>query len=78
MVRSIRIRIPLRYFRENCGAPFIVVLMLLLMVAAASLSMGMADVANEAAIYAYYALVVGVVLQLISFVGHRKEAEEEK
>jgi hypothetical protein len=36
--------------------------MLLLMVAATSLSMGLANLADEVAIYAYYALVVGVVL----------------
>jgi len=55
------------YFRENWGAPFIVGFMLLLMVAAASLAMGLGVLADELAVYAYYALVVGVVLQLVCF-----------
>jgi len=55
------------YFRENWGAPFILGFMLLLIVAAASLSIGLGVLANEVAIYAYYALVAGVVLQLVCF-----------
>jgi hypothetical protein len=39
--------------------------MLLLMVAAGSLAMGLDFLANEVAIYAYYALVTGVVLQFV-------------
>ena len=64
--------------RDNWGAPFIVGFMLLLMVAAASLSMGLADLANEAAIFAYYALVAGVVLQLVSFLKYNKRNGEKK
>ena len=56
------------YVRENLGAPFIIGFMLLLMVAAGSLSMGLDVLANEVAVYAYYALVAGIVLQLICFV----------
>ena len=56
------------YVRENLGAPFIVGFMLLLVVAAGSLSVGLAVLANEVAVYAYYALVAGVVLQLVCFV----------
>jgi hypothetical protein len=55
------------YFRENWGAPFILGFMLLLVVAAASLAIGLGFLANEVAIYAYYALVEGVVLQLVCF-----------
>jgi hypothetical protein len=55
------------YFRENWGAPFIIGFMLLLMGAAVSLSMGLEFLANEVAIYAYYALVVGVLLRLVCF-----------
>ena len=61
-----------RYFRENWGAPFIIGFMLLLMVAATSLSMGLANLADEVAISAYYALVVGVVLQLVCFLKYNK------
>jgi len=66
-----------RYIRENWGAPFIVGFMLLLMVAAASLSMGLAALANEVAIYAYYALVVGVFLQLAYFLKYAKRNGEK-
>jgi heme/copper-type cytochrome/quinol oxidase subunit 4 len=51
--------------------------MLLLMVAAVSLSIGVADVANEVAIYAYYALVVGVALQLVCFLKCNKKNGEK-
>jgi len=60
MVRRICIRIPLRYFRENWGAPFILGFMILLIVAAVSLAGGLDFLANEVAVYAYYLLVAGV------------------
>jgi heme/copper-type cytochrome/quinol oxidase subunit 4 len=75
MIKSFAKEMPARikgYVRENWGAPFIVGFMLLLMVAAASLSIGVADVANEVAIYAYFALVVGIVLQLTCFLKYNK------
>lgn len=65
------------YTRENLGAPFILGFMLLLMVAAASLSIGVADLANEVAIYAYYALVGGVFLQLFCFLKYNKKKGEK-
>ncbi len=71
---SVRIKI---YTRENWGAPFILGFMVLLMVAAVSLSIGVADVANEVAIYAYYALVGGVVLQLVCFLRCKKKNGEK-
>ena len=55
------------YFRENWGAPFVIGFMVLLIVAAGSLAIGLGSLANEVAIYAYYALVAGVVLQLVCF-----------
>jgi len=55
------------HFRENWGVPFIIGFMLLLTVAAASLSIGLDFLANEVAVYAYYALVAGVILQIICF-----------
>lgn len=64
------------YVKENWGAPFIVGFMLLLMVAAASLSAGLAGLANAVAVYAYYALVVGVVLQLVCFLRYNKRNGE--
>jgi hypothetical protein len=56
------------YVRENWGAPFILGFMLLLVVAAVSLSVGLDVLANGVAVCAYYALVAGVVLQLVCFV----------
>jgi len=64
------------YVRENWGAPFIVTFMLLLVVAAVSLSLSWSSLADAVAVYAYYALVVGVVLQLASFLKYRKRAGE--
>ena len=55
------------YFVENWGAPFVIGFMVLLIVAAGSLAIGLGSLANEVAIYAYYALVAGVVLQLVCF-----------
>jgi hypothetical protein len=65
------------YFRENWGAPFIIGFMLLLMVAAASLSLGFEFLANEVAVYAYYALVAGVVLQLVCFLKYGERGGKE-
>ena len=56
-----------RYLRENWGAPFVLGFMVLLVVTAVLLSLGLDLLANEVALYAYYALVAGVVLQLVSF-----------
>jgi len=69
------IRVPSRikrYFRENWGAPFITGFMIILLVAVVSVATGSESLANELAIYAYYALVVGVVLQLVCFLKHNK------
>jgi heme/copper-type cytochrome/quinol oxidase subunit 4 len=55
------------YVGENWGAPFVVGFMLLLTVAAVCLASGLKWWANEVAMYAYYSLVVGVVLQVVCF-----------
>ena len=65
------------YVRENWGAPFIVVFMLLLMVTAVSLVMGLSILADGVAIAAYCALVAGVVLQLACFLKYNKKNGEE-
>lgn len=54
------------YFRKNFGAPFIIGFIVLLLVAAGLLVMGDSVLANDVSVYAYYSLVVGVVLQLVS------------
>jgi hypothetical protein len=67
------------YVKENWGAPFVVGFMALLMVAAVSLMMDYIVLADEVAVYAYYALVVGVVLQLACFIKYRqREGEPSK
>ena len=66
-----------KYVRESWGAPFIVAFMLLLVVAAASLSMGLVDLANGAATAGYCALVVGVILQLVCFLKYNRRNGEK-
>jgi len=80
MVRSLVRQIPAKvkgYVGENWGAPFIIGFMLLLMVAAASLSMGLIALADEMAVYAYYALVAGVILQLVCYLKYNKRSDEK-
>jgi len=50
--------------------------MLLLVVAAIFLSSGLSSLADNVAVYAYYALVAGVILQVASFVKYQKKDEE--
>jgi hypothetical protein len=61
------------YFKQNWGSPFIVAFILLLLTAAVLLSAGSANWAEEVALYAYYTLVAGVVLQIVCFVKYRKK-----
>lgn len=61
-----------RYFRENWGAPFVIGFQLLLLACAVLLVGGESALANQTAMYAYYLLVAGIVLQLISFMRARK------
>jgi uncharacterized membrane protein YbhN (UPF0104 family) len=68
----------LDYFKENWGAPFIIAFMILLIIAAIYLSLGNEAYANEIAIYAYYALVIGVFLQLASYIKYAKKEEKQK
>ena len=65
-----------RFDRENWGSPLIAGFMLLLIAAAfllATGSTGLTPVAELTATLAYFALLIGVVLQLIFF---RKKHEE--
>lgn len=75
MFKNFAKKVPVRiknYTRENWGAPFIVSFMLLLFGAAFTLSLELSALANEVAIYAYYALVVGIVLQIVCFLKNDK------
>ena len=77
---KITINIPriMRYFRQNMGAPFVIVFQILLLFCAALLIWGYSNLANEVAVYAYYSLVVGVVLQLVSFIRHGEGTVDNK
>ena len=65
------------YVRENWGAPFILAFMALLIVAAVSLVVGLASLANDVAVCSYCSLVVGVILQLVCFLKYSKKGLEE-
>jgi hypothetical protein len=65
------------YVKQNWGSPFIVGFMLLLVAAAVSLSAGLPYLADTVAVYAYYALVAGVFLQLASFLKYRGKSDAE-
>jgi hypothetical protein len=66
------------YVKENWGSPFIVGFMLLLVAAAVSLSAGLPYLADTVAVYAYYALVAGVFLQLASFLKYRGKSDGDE
>lgn len=76
LTKKIAVRVK-GYVRENWGAPFIVGFMLLLMIAATSLSVGLTTLADEVAVYAYYALVVGVIGQLFCYLKFNKRNGEK-
>jgi hypothetical protein len=60
------------------GCPFIIGFMVLLMSAATSLMVVAEFLANKLSIYAYYALVVRVVLQFVCFPKYTKKNDGEK
>ncbi len=64
------------YVRNNWGSPFIIVFMLLLISVGVTLSMGLYYQANDIAVYAFYALVIGVILQLLCFLKVPKKDRE--
>ena len=65
------------YVKENWGSPFIVGFMLFLIAAAVSLSVGLSSLADTVAVYAYYALIAGVFLQLASYLKYRGKSNDE-
>ena len=64
------------YVRENWGSPFVVCFMILLLSAAVLLSLNISYWAEQIAIYAYYALVIGVALQIGCYVKYKKVSDE--
>ena len=65
------------YFRRNPVALFIIGFQILLIVCAGLLISGNSFWAEGVAVVAYFSLVIGVVLQLISFLRHREDESEE-
>jgi hypothetical protein len=59
--------------RKNWGYPFLAVFMTLLLGAAVHFSVGLSSLADALAVYAYYALVAGVLLQFFCYIRYRKE-----
>jgi len=62
-----------RYFKENFGAPFIIGFQILVVACAYLLVREAPTLAKEVAIYAYYLLIAGTILQLASFLRSKKE-----
>ena len=73
-----RLSLVLKYLRKNWGAPFVIGFQVLLLSCAWLLIQGYTSLANEVAIHAYYLLVIGVVLQLVSYLkcGKGSDADE--
>ncbi len=72
------ITIDVTYLTENWGAPFIVAFMILLITAAIYLAYGNEAKANKLAEYAYYNLVIGVLLQLVSLIKEERKSKPYK
>jgi heme/copper-type cytochrome/quinol oxidase subunit 4 len=75
MIKSYAREMPNRikgYVKENWGTPFISEFMLLLIATAALMVINSASLANDLVIFAYFALVVGVVVQLVFFLKYDK------
>jgi heme/copper-type cytochrome/quinol oxidase subunit 4 len=66
------------YVRENWGAPFVLGFMVLLVAAVVLMIMGLQYSAEEVANFAYFALVSGVVLQLVCFLKHGEKGGSDE
>ena len=73
-----RLSLVLKYLRENWGAPFVVGFQVLLLFCAWLLIQGYASLANEVAIHTFYLLVIGVVLQLVSYLKYGKGSDVDE
>ncbi|MHB1868155.1 MAG: hypothetical protein ACYCPP_04335 [Nitrososphaerales archaeon] len=68
----------LGYLRTNWGAPFVLAFIVLLIASAALLGAGRSSTANSIAVYAFYALVLGVVLQIASYIRYGESEPQEE
>ena len=65
------------YLKKNPGAPFIMGFMTFLLSCAVLLSTGHTPQADKIAEYAYYLLVIGVIIQFVSFIKEGRTKQEE-
>jgi hypothetical protein len=77
-----RSRLPIKfgfkgYIKMNWGAPFIIGFMILLLIAAVSLTVGLSFLTDSVVVYSYYVLIAGVVLQLFCFLKYRGKRDDE-
>ncbi|MDG7038971.1 MAG: hypothetical protein JRN37_07465 [Nitrososphaerota archaeon] len=54
------------YLKSNFGVPFVIAFIVLLVAAAVFESLGTGEIANTLSVYAYFSILIGVVLQVIS------------
>jgi hypothetical protein len=66
-----------RYFRKNWGAPFIIAFILVLLVVAVEISIGSTGPADNYSTYAFYSLVIGIALQIASYLKYGDKKEDE-
>ena len=64
----------LDYLKENPGAGFIIAFQALIVYAAVLLALGDSAQANEMAVRAYYALVIGVLWMLVDYVRESRKS----
>jgi hypothetical protein len=64
------------YIKQNWGAPFVIVFMLLLIIAALFLAMGYTLPAEVIGALAYFNLIVGVILQFARFLKYDRGQEK--
>ena len=64
----------LRYLRKNPGTAFIIAFQASLVLAATELINGNESAANDAGVYAFILLVIGVAFYAVSVIKARKEA----
>ena len=66
-----------KYLGENWGVPFIFMFQALILSSGYFLIQGNSALADKIVVYAYFSLVIGVVLQLISFPMDGRKRQEE-
>lgn len=79
-ITSIRISVKIDarvkiYIKNNLGAPFIIGFMIMLIISAINLTINNVNIAEKTAEYAYYSLVIGAVLQIISIIKKNKHVQ---